>query len=326
MEKLLYKLECYLKKRISRKDFLQTFFVFILAFIAENAFLKAAFAKSSPSEGRKGRKIRTAYDLVVSSGDDPYRNTVNAIEKLGGMGNFVRKGDNVVVKPNIAWDRTPEQAANTDPRVVEAIVELCYAAGAGRVNVFDITCNNEKLCYDNSGIAAAARRAGAKVFFPDHWNTVKARFPYDSPMQGWPILRDAVEADTFINVPVLKHHGLTGLTLSMKNLMGVCSGTRGLIHVNIGRKLADLTDFIRPELTVIDATRVLERHGPSGGSLDDVVRMDRIIASGDPVLADCYAADLAGRDPFSIGYISEAAKRGLGRTDLSAASILKTNS
>jgi uncharacterized protein (DUF362 family) len=325
LEKILYRLECYLKKRISRRDFLHSFFVFMLAFIAENAFLKAAFAKSRPSEGRPGRDIRTEHDLVVSYGKDPYSNTVNAIEKLGGIRKFVRSGDKVVVKPNIAWDRTPEQAANTDPGVVAAIVELCYSAGAARVSVFDITCNNEKLCYDSSGIAEAARRAGASVFFPDHWNTVKAEFPYESPMQGWPILRDAVEADTFINVPILKHHGLTGLTLSMKNLMGVCSGTRGLIHVNIGRKLADLTDFIRPELTVIDATRVLERHGPSGGSLDDVVRMDRIIASTDPVLADSYAASITGRAPLSINYIAEASKRGLGKTDLAKADILKTD-
>jgi uncharacterized protein (DUF362 family) len=282
-----------------------------------------AFARTAGSPPRKTRGTRGDHDLVVARGSDPYENTVKAVERMGGMSRFVRKGDRVVVKPNMAWDRTPAQAANTEPAVVSALVDMAYNAGASRVNVFDISCNEERRCYAASGIAEAAKKSGAYVFFPDHWNVVKAEFPYSSPMRNWPVLRDAVECDVFINVPVIKHHGLTGLTLSMKNLMGVCSGTRGLIHVDIGNKLTDLTDYIKPDLTVMDATRVLHRNGPSGGDLKDVEAMERVIVATDPVLADSFAAVLMGRDPMDIPYIRAAAAKGRGSTDISGADLVQ---
>ncbi|HPN55335.1 MAG TPA: DUF362 domain-containing protein, partial [Candidatus Omnitrophota bacterium] len=236
---------------------------------------------------------------------------------------FVKKGDVVVVKPNMAWDRTPRQAANTDPMVVAALVELCYKAGAKRVNVFDIPCNEDRPVYEHSGIAAAAKEKGAFVYFADHWNVVKAKFSYNSSMEGWPVLRDAVVCDTFINVPVLKHHGYTKLTLSMKNLMGVCSGKRGLIHLDIGTKLVDMTDFINPDLTVIDATRVLLRNGPSGGNESDVQAFNTVIAATDPTLADVYACSLVKIDPAEIPYLKAAMARGVGRSDLTQADVLE---
>ncbi|OGW80101.1 MAG: hypothetical protein A3G33_02585 [Omnitrophica bacterium RIFCSPLOWO2_12_FULL_44_17] len=290
--------------------------------MSENRFLKHAFAKSEESPGRKKKNIKGKHDLVVAEGSDPYQNTIKGIEAIGGMNQFVKKDAVVVIKPNIGWDRTPEQGANTDPHVVAALVELCYTAGAKRVNVFDVTCDEAKRCYDNSGIRKAAEAKGAKVYFADHWNVVKAKFPYESSMADWKVLRDAVECDTFINVPVLKHHGLTGLTLSMKNLMGVCSGIRGMMHMGIGRKLADLTDFISPDLTVIDATRVLTKHGPQGGNIADVIQVNKVIVSTDPVLADAYAASLMKKEPLSIPYISEAVARNLGSADLVKADVV----
>ncbi|MBU1084196.1 MAG: DUF362 domain-containing protein [Candidatus Omnitrophota bacterium] len=320
---LLYKLDCFFKNKMTRRGFLKICLGGLALFVSQNAFLKKAFAKSVSSSGRKKKKVRTAYDIVVAEGKDPAANVRAAITAIGGIERFVSPGDTVVIKPNIGWDRTPEQAANTDPEVVAAVVELAYRAKAKRVNVFDITCNNEKLCYESSGIAKAAREKGAFVYFADNWNVVKASFPYKSPMEGWPVLRDAVECDTFINIPVLKHHMLAGLTMGMKNLMGVCSGTRGLIHVDLGRKLVDLTDFIDPDLTIIDATRVLVRHGPSGGNIEDVEHMNKVIVSAEPVLADVFCAALMGRSPSDIPNLREAAKMGYGRTDISTASIKK---
>jgi len=228
-------------------------------------------------------------------------------------------------KPNIGWDRSPEQAGNTNPYVVGALVDMCFKAGAKRVNIFDNTCNDSKRCYENSGIEKIAKEKGANVYFVDDWNVVKAKFSYKSPMEGWPIYRDALECDTFINVPVLKHHGLTGLTLSMKNLMGICSGNRGLIHFDIGAKLAHLTDFIKPDLTVIDAYRVLKRNGPTGGDLADVFDMKTIIAGTDPVLCDAYAAKLMDKDPLSISGISQGVKYNIGSADIAKADVLIIN-
>lgn len=319
MDKFFYSLETFLKKQVSRGSFLKICFVGLLAVVSSNSFLKAAFAKTAETTGRPKKNIKCSYDIAVAEGPDPYQNTVKAVESLGGMGLFVKKGNVVVVKPNIGWDRTPEQAANTDPNVVAALVDMCYKAGAKRVNVFDVTCNEENRCYERSGIAKAAKEKGANVYYPNHWNVMKAKFSYKSPMEGWPILRDAIDCDVLINVPVLKSHGLTGLTLSIKNLMGICSGSRGLMHLDIGRKLTDLADLVRPELTVIDATRFLKRNGPSGGNLGDVVVINKVVASADMVLADAFACSLVGIDPAKISYIKESSKRGLGSMDVASA-------
>ncbi|MEE8359836.1 MAG: DUF362 domain-containing protein [Candidatus Omnitrophota bacterium] len=311
------------KEAISRRRFIK-FMMTALAALAGGAYLPRNVKAKDVSVGQRKKKgIKGDHDLVLAEGKDPYLMTVKAVEKMGGMGRFVKKGETVLVKPNMAWDRTVEQAANTNPLVVAALVELCYKAGAKRVNVFDRTCNAAERCYANSGIKKAAEEKNAKVYFVDDWNYVKAKFNYKSLMDGWPIYRDAVECDTLINVPVLKDHGLTNLTLSMKNFMGVCGGDRGGIHSDIGKRLVDLTDFMGPELTVIDAFRFLNAHGPSGGNLKDVVQMNKLIIATDPTLADTYAAKLAQRDPFSVSYIAEAARRNFGNSNIDSADIVR---
>jgi uncharacterized protein (DUF362 family) len=324
MEKLLYRVESFLRRRISRGTFLKMVFGGLLLFLSQNQWLKFAFAKSEESSGRAKSQVKGDCDLAVASGPDPYQNAVNVIEAMGGMERFVKKGAVVVVKPNMAWDRNPAQAANTDPQVVAALVELCYKAGAKRVNVFDVTCNDARRSYENSGIEKAAKEKGAHVYFADTWNVLKAKFSHPSPMEGWPVLRDAVMCDVFINVPVMKHHALTGMTLSMKNLMGICAGTRGLMHPGIGAKLVDLTEFISPDLTVIDATRYLTKNGPTGGNVDDVVILNKVFASTDPTLADAYACKLAGKDPMDIPYLQEASARKFGNWDVGKAMIKET--
>ncbi len=310
-------------KKLSRKSFLKYSLLGLAGLFLGKDLLRAQTPITRAFNGRPGRSIKGDHDIVEANGDDPYSMTVRAVEAMGGMGRFVRAGDTVVVKPNIGWDRAPQYAATTNPMVVAALVELCYKAGAKRVNVFDNTCNAAQRCYVSSGIKAAAESKGARVYYPDNWNIINAEFEYDSPMDGWPIIKDAVDCDCFINVPVLKNHSLTGLTLSMKNLMGVCLGSRGKMHSNIGPMLADLTDFIKPELTVIDAYRILVGNGPSGGNLHDVVDMKKVIVATDPVLADSYASLLAGKQPLSVKPIPEAAKRGLGSANVSRADVLK---
>ncbi|NTV52479.1 MAG: DUF362 domain-containing protein, partial [Candidatus Firestonebacteria bacterium] len=175
----------------------------------------------------------------------------------------------------------------------------------------------------NSGIYDAVKKAGGLVFYVSDWKFYPGQFPPNSAMADWPIFRDAVECDCFINVPVAKHHALTGLTLSMKNLMGVCGGSRGQMHWNIDQKLAELTAYIKPNLTVIDATRVLLRHGPTGGDMADVRRLNTVVAGTDPVLTDAYAATLMERKPEDIGHIRAAAEMKLGSLDLKHAHIRK---
>ena len=258
--------------------------------------------------------------LLAHATGKNYRDLVDRVlSPLGGMEKFVRPSDKVVVKPNIGWDRNPAQAANTHPQVVKILVERALDAGAGEVLVFDRTCNEERRCYVNSGIQealAGIKDKRLKLFHPDERKYIPVDIERGKAVRRLDIYRDALEADSYINVPVAKHHGLSRLTMGLKNSMGVLGGTRGAMHHNLGQKLADLATVIRPRLTVIDATRILLANGPQGGNLDDVRVLDTVIASVDPVAADAYATTLFGLKPEEIESTVAAYKLGLGEMDL----------
>jgi uncharacterized protein (DUF362 family) len=241
-----------------------------------------------------------------------------AVEVLGGMGRFVKKGQAVVVKPNIGWDRTPEQAANTSPEVVEAVVRMALEAGAGEVRVFDRTCNDERLCYRRSGLKGAVEGIGdrrVKLFHPDRGKYVDVAIPRGEALREWKFYEDAAHADVFINVPVAKHHGLSGLTMGMKNIMGVIGGNRGRIHSGFDDKIVDL-NLARPShLTILDATRILVAHGPQGGRLEDVREPRTVVAGTDIVAVDAYGTRFFDLKPKDIDHIRRAAERGLGVMD-----------
>ncbi|MCL2390600.1 MAG: DUF362 domain-containing protein [Endomicrobia bacterium] len=313
-----------LSRDITRKSFLKILAAggAFLAFSSNTA--KKAFAQNTKSIApRIKRKAVTEYDLTAVTGKDPEQITRKSVALLGGMGIFVKKDDVVVVKPNIGWNRGPEYAANTNPEVVAAVVKMCFESGAKTVKVFDNTCNDKKLCYANSGIMKAAKDAGATVFYMDEWKYAPARMAKtDALMQEWPIYKDAVECDVFINVPIAKTHGLGTLTLSIKNVMGVCGGARSQMHWEMDKKLLEVYDFLKPDLNIIDAYNILTANGPRGGNLADVARKNTIIASVDPVLADCFAAKtLFNIDGMTIPHIRRAADAGLGSYDIGKANI-----
>ncbi len=310
--------------RTSRKDFLRALLAAIVSLPVVNALIRPSSVQAAGKlNPRPKRAIKTLCDLAVVKGGSPAAMTKKAVEALGGMDRFVRPGYIVVIKPNIGWDRAPQYAANTNPEVVATLVRLCYAAGARKVKIFDNTCNAAAMCYSNSGIADAAKKAGGSVSHINKDKFMPGLFPEGSAMKSWPVYRDAVECDCFINVPIAKTHGLSKLTLSMKNLMGVCGGNRGEIHWNIDKKLPELTAFINPDLTVIDAYRMLMRNGPSGGNLKDVKLMKTVIAGTDPVLADAYAATLFGIEPREIGHLRLGEEAKLGTTNIARANIKK---
>jgi len=248
-----------------------------------------------------------------------------AVELLGGMRNFVESGQNVVVKPNIGWDRTPEQAANTNPEVVATVVSMALEAGAKEVLVFDRSCNDQRLCYRRSGIEAAVEGISdkrAKIFHPDRRKYIEVAIPGGGTLTKWLIYEDAVNTDVFINVPVAKHHSLSGLTLGMKNVMGVIGGNRGQIHSGFDDKIVDL-NLARPShLTVLDATRILIAHGPQGGSLEDVRSPGVVVAGADIVAVDAYATRFFDLEPSDVGHIVRAAERGLGTMDLTKVNVI----
>jgi uncharacterized protein (DUF362 family) len=243
--------------------------------------------------------------------------TEAAIASLGGMDRFVNKGDTVWVKPNIGWNRRPELAANTNPDVVGTLVRLCKEAGAKTVKVGDHPCHPARQAYRNSGISEAAEAAGGKMVYLD-----KKRFK-DMQLGGeyldkWPIYLEVAEADLVINVPILKHHGLTKCSMGMKNYMGVIGGNRSTWHQNMEACVADVTQFMKPKLTVLDAVRVLTDHGPQGGDPEDVEVRGIVAAGTDIVALDSFGASLLGHNPADIGYVAAAANRGLGTLDFAS--------
>lgn len=261
-------------------------------------------------------------DLAVVHGADLRAATRRAVEALGGMKRFVPRGAVVFVKPNIGFPRAPQQGANTHPDIVSELIELCFEAGANLVKVGDHSLDVPERCYRRSGIQAAAGQAGARVDLPDDSRFRRMHFKGEV-VREWEAWAEAVEADTLINVPVAKHHSLTRMTAGMKNWFGMIGGERASLHERINSAIVDLAQFFRPELTVLDASRIIVRNGPQGGSLADVQQTEIVAASADPVAIDAFAATLVGIAPASVGYITTASARGLGRMDLDRLRVVK---
>ncbi|HMD72081.1 MAG TPA: DUF362 domain-containing protein [Bryobacteraceae bacterium] len=276
---------------------------------------RGALAAAVPSPAVAHYKSPAAAPEAIA--EEARRLTRAAIGALGGMGRFVSKGNAVWVKPNIGWDRGPEQAACSNPDVVATLVELCYQAGAAKVTVGDNPCVSPENSFARSGIQAAARKAGARCFYMDE-RKFRRMALHGRILKEWEIYTEAVEADRLINVFIPKQHSLSKATLGMKNLMGLAGGPRNRFHQDIAGALADLAAFLHPQLIVVDAVRVLAANGPTGGNLADVRRRDTVAAGVDQVAMDAFGAALLGLRPEEIGFISEAHSRGLGTMDFRA--------
>jgi len=253
--------------------------------------------------------------LVVVQNGEPRALVQRALADLGGITRFISHQDVVVLKPNIAWDRTPEQAANTNPEVVAEVVRQCWQAGAKRVIVTDVSCNEPRRCFQRSGIQAAARAEGAEVILPDPELYREVELG-GVVLKSWPVFTPFLEADKVINLPIAKHHGLVGVTLGMKNWYGILGGQRNRLHQQIHQSLVDLASFMLPTLTIMDCYRILLRNGPTGGNLEDVATKKTIVAGTDPVALDAYVAKAYWNlDPVHLPYLQMAAARNLGTVD-----------
>jgi len=275
----------------------------IVARDAEHAEL--AIARAAPKEAGDDSPHPTATPEALVR---------RAVGAMGGMVRFVSRGDVVVVKPNIGWDRMPIHAANTNPEVVAAVIRLAFEAGAKKVVVADGSCNDPNRCFQRSGIWRASYELGAQVVLPQEHRYRTMRVKGDV-LDEWPIFTTLVDADKVINVPVAKHHNLAKYTAAMKNWYGVLGGRRNRLHQNIDTSIADLATFMRPTLVVVDAWRVLMRNGPQGGNVDDARDMHTVIATVDQVAADAYGCTLIGQKPENLPYLAMGVQRGLGTSD-----------
>jgi uncharacterized protein (DUF362 family) len=287
-------------------------------------FLKLALSSLVISQMPKTLLAKDPSLVAVSEGQDYAATTRNVLFTLGGMKQFVKQGNIVVVKPNMGWDRKPEYAATTHPIVIKTVVEECLKAGARRVKVFDNPCNDPRRSYENSGIPSILKgidNVEVKQMDRERYKNTKINGVF---LKEWDLYDEALSADVFINVPIAKHHGLTKLTLGLKNMMGILGGDRGYLHRGMDDALSDVSAVVKSRVTIIDATRILLRHGPQGGSLSDVKVLNKIIASTDIVAADAYATALFDLKPEDISTTVTASKRGLGEMSLSKIKVVKT--
>jgi len=263
------------------------------------------------------------YDLVAVKGGEPALMFDRAIESLGGIGNFVKKGQTVLVKPNIGWDVVPERAGNTHPALVKHVVKLCMDAGAKHVYVFDNTCDKWDRCYANSGIEQAVKDAGGKLVPGNTENYYQeVQIPDGKKLTSAKVHELVLQSDVFINMPVLKHHSSAKLTISMKNLMGIV-WDRGYWHRNdLHQCIADYATYAKkPTLNVVDGYRVMMKNGPRGVSEADVSLMKSLIVSTDMVAADTAATKLFGISPDDVPYIGIADSMGIGSMQLEKLNI-----
>ena len=260
-------------------------------------------------------------DLVALKGGKPEAMFDRGMRQIGGMGRFVKNGQTVVVKPNMSWDLSPEYAANTSPALVAAVVKHCLDAGAKRVVVLDHSIDYWENSAKNSGVLAAALRAGA-VHAPAEREGYYQRIALSGSILKETMIHESLlECDALINVPVLKHHGGAGLTGSIKNLMG-CVWNRRTYHAKgLNVCMADFLHAKRPNLNIVDAYRVITKNGPRGGALDVVAPMGSLLISPDIVAVDTAASMLLGRKQGEVEPIRLAAAAGFGVMDLSKLNI-----
>ncbi|MEL5896280.1 DUF362 domain-containing protein [Bacteroides sp. GD17] len=306
---------------MERRDFLKTLAVAGAAVTVQHSKAMDVLAQTFINAG--GDKV----DMVAVMGGEPEEMFRRAIAELGGMKAFVKPGQKVAVKPNIGWDKVPELAGNTNPKLVAEIVKQCFAAGAKEVTVFDHTCDDWQKCYKNSGIEAAAKAAGAKVM-PAHLESYyrKVDLPQGKKMKSAKVHEAILDSDVWINVPILKNHGGANLTMSMKNHMGIV-WDRGFFHQNdLQQCIADICTLQKKAvLNVVDAYRIMQTNGPRGRSASDVTLTKGLFVSQDIVAVDTAAAKFFNQVremPLdTVGHLANGQALKLGTMDLNKLNI-----
>ncbi len=305
---------------MKRRDFLKTSVVAGAALSIDFKRLQAALSTNTMA-------VEQAPEMVAVMGGEPEAMLDKALETLGGIGNYIKKGQKVVIKPNIGWDRTPELAGNTNPQLIKALVKKCLAAGAEKVTVFDHTCDNWQKCYESSGIAAAVKEAGG-IIMPgnDEKYFKEVSIPNGVKVKSAKIHEALIEADAWINVPILKNHGGAKLSCAMKNYMGIVWDRRFFHQNDLQQCIADICTWQKkPVLNIVDAYRMMHQNGPQGKSAADVATLKSIIVSPNIVAIDTAALALFNQvkklDMEAVGHIGKGEALKLGTTDLKKVNI-----
>lgn len=317
---------------IDRRQFLQRALALGGTALATAAFMSLLGCSKEPADEMPSENTtpfvpitppgNAAY-LAVARGETPATLVQRSIDALGGIGRFVKSGNDVIIKPNVCVSRcTPEYAATTNPDVVAALVGICLAAGARRVRVMDNPFEGSpEEGYETTGIAGAVRAAGGEMEVMTKMKFQDTAIPGGKSITTCRVYKDILETDVLIDVPVAKNHANPDavLTLGMKNLLGVVYSP-SYLHADLAERVTDVNCLVRPHLIIVDAIRIVVNNGPVG-TLNDVRRMNTVIACHDIVAADSYAATLFGKTADDLPIVRAGARRGLGTKDLTGIKI-----
>ena len=298
--------------------------------VTRRTFLKTAMAGATLalSGNPPFLQAKEEYDLAVISGE-PVAATRKALEALGGISRFVKKGQQVVLKPNISFARTPDFSTTTHPLVVATVAQACIEAGAHQVLVLDHTLHRAELCLERTGIREACKNiSGVHVLaLQDRKFYREIKIPQGKVLERVEVIKDVLDSPVLINIPVAKSHSATGVSMGMKGLMGLI-WDRESFHsqYNMNQAIADLGTVIKPQLTILDATRALTSGGPGGPG--EVKKPNLIIAGVDPIAVDSYGVSVVpwygqnfkGRQ---VEHLLISHQRGLGMIDIEQLKIFK---
>jgi len=279
-----------------------------------------------PRRGVESRTVENLGDFSAVAQNQPMMSIVEgterdnmltkAIELLGGIKRFVKPGETVMIKPNVAFQSPPILGATTHPDLVKRMVELCFEAGAGRVIVTDNPINDAASCFTITGIRQAAEKAGAEVIIPREGLFSNISLKGAELIRNWPVYNKPVnQADKLIGITPLKDHHRSGASMTMKNWYGLLGGRRNIFHQNINTIIAELSMLVKPTLVVLDGTKVMMTNGPTGGSLSDLRNGNTLIAGCDMVAVDAFGAGLLDLKPSDLPYLAKAQRAGTGTTD-----------
>jgi len=300
--------------------------------ISRRKFIKSSALVSVVSGRYFTGKVfaQNSADISSITGSDIESTVRAAVETVGGIGTYVKKGDQVALKPNLSFASPVSRATTTNPEVLKAVITLCLEAGAKRVVVLDHPLQDAAIIGDKAEVAQMIKEIkDATLFLPINENLYRETpIPEAKEMKSTKVVKILDEMDVLIAVPIAKNHSATAVSLGIKGNLGLV-WDRIAFHNSgdFNQSLADLGTLLKPDLTIVDAIRALITRGPQGPG--KVLQLNTIIAGHDPVAVDSYTVamtweqwNLTGNN---VEHLVKTAAMGLGEIDPSKLNVIKNN-
>jgi uncharacterized protein (DUF362 family)/Pyruvate/2-oxoacid:ferredoxin oxidoreductase delta subunit len=247
-----------------------------------------------------------------------------AVDEIGGIDRFIKKGNHVLIKPNLLISSSVDKHVTTHPEIVRAVIKLVKKAG-GKPRIGDSPAmGSAKKVSSKCGIADVAKEEHVEIV---NFNSpVEVSNPAGIQFKKFKLDRAVLETDAIISLPKLKTHGQMTLTLGVKNMFGAVPGTRksqwhlaaGTDRLNFGRMLVDLYQRISPRLTIMDGIIGMHGNGPQNG---DPKKIGLVMASEDAVALDAVICEIVGLKRDRMPTTLAAEEMGVGETRLDRISI-----